>query len=459
MSRVKDMTTGKISNIILAFYFPLFITNMLQQLYTFVDATIVGKGLGRDSLAAVGNMGSISFLIIGFSIGLANGFSVLIAQSFGARDFEGLRQRIGAVIKLAGFVSIMLTAISVGGLRVLLQLLQTDQSIIGESLIYGYILFGGLVFTISYNMSACILRAFGDSRTPLTAIIVSSVLNLALDSLFIFVFRMGVAGAAVATVISQVVATLICVRRIASIEFAKLKRENFSNEKGVYVQLLKNGIPMAVMNSITAIGCMVVQYFVNGLGVACTAAYSACSKYLNLFMQPACTAGHAVSAFAGQNSGSGRYDRVRNGVIVCIGIAFSAFLVLGSLMMFVPEWLARIILTDNESVRYAVQFLPICGAMIWSVDFLFVFRSTLQGIGKPLVPMISGITEMVLRIFIIVVFSGTIGFTATAYAEVGAWFGAMLLNMIALHVHLRKKCPGRSGQRNFLHFHKMIKEH
>ena len=441
MTRVKNMTEGKIGGIILAFYFPLFMTNMLQQLYTFVDATIVGKGLGRDSLAAVGNMGSISFLIVGFSIGLANGFSVLIAQSFGAGDYAKLRQRLGAALKLAVIVTAILTLVSVGGLRAFLQLLQTDASILGESLTYGYILFGGLLFTISYNMSACILRALGDSRTPLTAIIVSSVLNLALDSLFIFVFRIGVAGAAIATVISQLVATLICIRRIASIEFVRLTRENFSNERGVYTELLKNGIPMAIMNSITAIGCMVVQYFVNGLGVACTAAYSACSKYLNLFMQPACTAGHAVSAFAGQNSGSGRYDRVKRGLLVCIGIAFGAFLVLGSLMMFAPEWLARIILTDTESIGYAVQFLPACGAMIWSVDFLFVFRSTLQGIGKPLVPMLSGILEMTLRVFIIVVFSGTIGFMATAYAEIGAWFGAMMLNMIALLVQLRKKCP------------------
>ncbi len=443
MGKVNNMTKGNIRSIILAFYFPLFVTNMLQQLYTFVDATIVGKGLGRDSLAAVGNMGSLSFLVIGFSIGLANGFSVLIAQSFGAKDYEKLRQRLGAVIKLALIVTLVLTVLSVGGLRALLGLLQTDASILDESLVYGYILFGALAFTISYNLSACILRALGDSRTPLKAIIVSSVMNLGLDSLFIFVFRMGVAGAAIATVISQLVATLICVQRIASIEIIHLRRENFSNERYVYTELLKNGVPMAIMNSITAIGCMVVQYFVNGLGVACTAAYSACSKYLNLFMTPANTAGHAVSAFTGQNSGAGRYDRVRRGLMVCVGIAFVTFLILGSLMMFAPEWLSRIILTDSESIMYAVKFLPACGAMIWSVDFLFVFRSTLQGMGKPLVPMLSGILEMTLRVVIIIGFSGTIGFMATAYAEVGAWFGAMMLNMIALSVEIHKRAPRR----------------
>ena len=443
MSRVKDMTQGKISSIILAFYFPLFVTNMLQQLYNFVDATIVGKGLGSYSLAAVGNMGSITFLIIGFSIGLANGFSVLIAQSFGAGDHVELRQRLGALIKLSTVMTLVLTLISIGGLDVFLRLLRTDASIMGESLTYGYILFGGLVFTIAYNMSACVLRALGDSRTPLLAIVVSSVMNLALDSLFIFVFRWGVAGAAIATVFSQLVATLICLRRLASIEMIRLTKENFKNERSVYTTLLKNGIPMAIMNSITAIGCMVVQYFVNGLGVACTAAYSACSKYLNLFMQPACTAGHAVSAFAGQNSGSGRYDRVRSGVFVCVGIALVTFLTLGSLMMFAPEWLAGIMLSDAESISYTVQFLPTCGTMIWTVDLLFVVRSTLQGMGKPFIPMLSGILEMALRVSVIILFSGSIGFISTAYAEICAWTGAMLLNLVALYVQLRAKLPGR----------------
>ncbi len=438
MSQVKNMTEGRVGKTLLVFFIPIFFTNMLQQLYTFVDTAIVGKGLGSSSLAAVGNMGSICFLVVGFSIGLANGFSVLIAQSFGARDEARLKQTLGAAIKLAAIVCMILTVLSMAGLSGILTLLQTNPSIMRESLIYGYIIFGGLIFTISYNMCACILRALGDSRTPLKAIIVSSVLNLGLDCLFIFVFGMGVAGAAIATVFSQFVSTLICAKKILSIDICRLKKENFVNPGSMYLSLLKNGVPMAFMNSITAIGCMVVQYFVNGFGVACTAAYSACSKYLNLFMQPACTAGHTISAFTGQNSGAGRYDRVRKGLIVCIGIAFTAYMILGSVMFFMPEMLARVILSDDLSVSYAARFLPVCGAMLWSVDFLFVFRSTLQGMGNPMIPMISGIVEMFIRVGIIVLFSGSLGFMATAFAEVGAWTGAFLLNMIALNVQLHK---------------------
>ncbi len=438
MTQVKDMTEGRVGKVLVAFYIPIFFTNMLQQLYTFVDTAIVGKGLGRTSLAAVGNMGSICFLIVGFSIGLANGFSVLIAQSFGAKDPKRLKQTLGASVKLAAIVCVILTLFSMLGLRGILNLLQTDPSVMGESLIYGYIIFGGLIFTISYNMCACILRALGDSRTPLKAIVASSVLNLGLDCLFIFVFGMGVAGAAIATIFSQFISTLICLKKIMSIEVCRLKKENYKNSWGMYGNLLKNGIPMAFMNSITAIGCMVVQYFVNGFGVACTAAYSACSKYLNLFMQPACTAGHTISAFTGQNSGAGRYDRVKNGLMVCAAIATIAYLILGSVMFFMPEGLARVILSDDLSVSYAVKFLPICGMMLWAVDYLFVFRSALQGMGNPLVPMISGIVEMVVRVGIIILFSSDLGFIATAFAEAGAWTGAFLLNVVALFVQLKK---------------------
>ena len=192
MSGAKDLTQGRVSRIILGFYFPLLATSMLQQLYNFADTAIVGKGLGDNSLAAVGNMGSLCFLIVGFSMGLSNGFSILIAQRFGEKNFVQLRKTLAASIKLAGIITVILTAFSCISLRNVLLLLRTDKLILGESLIYGYILFGGLFATISYNMCSGILRALGDSKTPLKAIIVSSILNVAMDSIFIFVFHMGV---------------------------------------------------------------------------------------------------------------------------------------------------------------------------------------------------------------------------------------------------------------------------
>lgn len=431
MNKVNDLTVGNEKKLILAFFFPMLATNMLQQLYSFADIAIVGKGLGDNALAAVGNMGSLHFLIIGFSLGLANGFSVLIAQHFGAKEYDRLRKTMAASIKLAAVIAVLLTFLSVVFLEDALNLLQTDSSIMNDCLTYGYIIFGGLSTAILYNMSAAILRAFGDSRTPLKAIVASSILNILLDIVFIFGIHMGVEGAAIATVFSQLVSAGICISRIRNIEYARLSRQDYVNDIKMYLNLLKNGVPMAFMNSLTAVGCMVVQYFVNGLGVAYTAAYSACSKYMNLFMTPSCSAGHTMSAFTSQNYGAKEYKRIKHGLVVCLEIAMISYIILGSAALFFAEPLARILLSSEDAVALACRYMPVCGSMLFAVDFLFVFRSGVQGMGYPLVPMCSGIVEMVLRIGTIALFIENTGFMATAYAEIGAWSGALLLNLIA----------------------------
>ena len=436
---VVDFTKGKPIKLILPFYVPLLLTSLLQQIYNFVDALIVGQGLGDNALAAVGNMGSIFFLIVGFSFGLANGFGVLIAQSFGAKDYELLRRRIASTIKLACGLAVVLTTLSIIFLEDILIFLRTDDVIINDSLSYGYIIFAGLFTSISYNVCASILRALGDSKTPLRAIIISSILNLSLDSLFIFVFHMGVWSAAIATVVSQVVSTLVCFNRLRQISIIRLKREEFHNERKIYFDLIKNGVTMAFMNSITAVVCMVVQYFVNGYGVNYTSAYAACSKYLNLFMNPACTAGHAMSAFTSQNYGAKKYNRIKEGLKVCLGIALISYLTLGMVMVFAPRFLADILLDGSTPIRLASQFLPICGVSIIAVDCLFVFRTGVQAMGEPMIPMWSGVAEMVLRIGAISLFMKDVGFKATAYAEVAAWVGALLMNMIAFAVILGRK--------------------
>ena len=429
-----DFTQGKPSRAILRFFFPMLATGMLQQFYTFADTAIVGRGLGDNALAAVGNMGSLCFLIIGFSMGLANGFSVLVAQRYGEKNFSELRRTLSAMIRLAIIITSALTVLSITFLQPVLILLQTDGSIIGDSLTYGYILFGGLSATIFYNMSAGILRSLGDSKTPLKAIIISSVLNIAMDSLFIFVLQTGVWGAAVATIISQIISGIVCLRKLRRIDFLRRQGGEPRPDGTLYFQLMKNGVPMALMNSITAVGCMVVQYYVNGLGVAYTSAYSACSKYINMFMQPAFTAGYAMSAYTGQNYGAKRFDRISDGLKVCLAIALTAYAVLGTAMTFFPRELASLLLSGEEQISYAVEFLPVCGVMLFSVDILFVFRNAVQGMGFPLVPMISGIAEMVLRIGTISLFIGQIGFRATAFAEVCAWVGALILNSVAYKV-------------------------
>ena len=444
MAKANDLTQGKVSKLILSFYFPMLLTNMLQQMYNIVDTAIVGKGLGDNALAAVGNMSSLTFLIFGFSMGLANGFSVIVAQSFGAKNYEKLRRSVASSALLCLIIALALTAVSITTLKPVLHMLRTDEKIMHDGLVYGYFIFGGLVATIAYNLCSCILRALGDSKTPFIAIIVSTIVNIILDTLCIFVLKTGVEGAAIATIFSQIVSASICFSRIRKIDVLDIKKEDFQGNKALYGELFKNGLPMALMNSITAVGCMVIQYFVNGLGVAYTTAYSACSKFINLFMQPACTAGFAMSAFTSQNYGAGRFDRIREGLRVCLTIATIAYLLLGSIMVVFPEALARVMVSGDEPVRIARTYLPICGIFLFGVDYLFVFRNGCQGFGKPLVPMISGIVEMALRISVIAIFIPVLGFSATAYAEASAWIGALLLNMTAFEHTLNKNLARKS---------------
>lgn len=429
--KVIDFTKGSPAKQIMGFFWPLLLTSMFQQLYNFVDVMIVGKGIGDAALASVGNMGTLFFLIVGFSFGLAGGFGVLIAQSFGAKDEDGLRHRIAATIQLSAVLAVVLTCFSVLFLPHALRLLQTDEKLMEDCLTYGYILFGGLCVSICYNISASVLRALGDSRTPLRAIIFSSLVNLSLDVLFIFGFHMGVGGAAFATVIAQFVSIGICMKQLMGIEMIRLHASDFKNEKRVYLELIRNGLPMAFMNSITAVGCMVVQHYVNGYGISYTTAYSTCSRYLNLFMNPASTAGGAMSAYTGQNYGAKEYCRIKEGLKVCLSISFVSYIVLGSVMVFFPEFLAKMLISGEVPVQLVCQYLPICGMTIIAVDCLFVIRSGVQGMGHPVEPMWSGVLEMVVRIAIISIFMGTIGFRAAALAEVGAWVGALIVNVAA----------------------------
>lgn len=439
MERIKDFTKGKVSTVLLDFFFPMLFTNFLQQLYTFVDMVIVGKGLGDYALAAVGNVSALTLLIVGFAQGIANGFSVIIAQSFGGRDMHVLRKSIALSIKLSMALSVILTAISVFSLKRILLVIQTDTTILEDSRLYGYIIFAGLTVTMAYNLCACILRALGDSKTPFLAIIISSGLNILLDGMFIWGLKMGVEGAAIATVLAQLVSVVICGIGLRKVPDIQPTREDFESDLMLYRMLLKNGIPMACMNSVTALGCMLVQAYVNGLGVAYTSAYSACNRYVNLFMLPAVTVGFAVSAFTSQNCGAKEYGRIKSGVRVGLVIGVVSYLVLGMVMILFPKAMAHLLLNGRQAIELTADFLQICGSMFFLLNFLFVYRSAVQGMGKPFVPMYSGLLEMMVRILVIILLLPRIGFRATAYAEVLAWLGAVLVNLGAYLKDIRKK--------------------
>ena len=444
MTNTNDLTTGRVGSKIIRFFIPVLLTSALQQVYSFVDSLIVGRGLGDDSLGAVGNMGSLTFFVIGFSMGLTNGFAVNIGQFYGARDEKNLKRSVAAAIRLSAIIAAILTVLSIVFLRQVLVWLATPSEIIDESLRYGYVIFGGLVATIAYNLCASVLRALGDSRTPFVAIIFSTVINIVFDYVTVFCLGMGVEGPALVTVAAQIVSVLICLTRLGRIDIIRPSRADFRSSAKISNELLRNGLPMAVMNSITAVGCMVVQYFINDMGVAFTSAYAACSRYLNLFMTPGATAGQTMATFTSQNYGARKYDRINDGLKKCLLIAFAAYVIFGSVMVFFPDELAGLMLKGEVQIALASGFLRRTGTMIFAVDMLFVIRNGCQGMGRPLVPMISGVAEMVLRLGFIAVLVPVIGFNAAAFAEIAAWTGALIMNTCAyIYSISRLKGAGR----------------
>lgn len=426
-----DFTKGSITKALLSFFFSMLFANILQQFYSFADMVIIGKGLGDTAVAAVGNFTTFSFFITGFIMGMTSGFSVVISQAYGEKDFAALRRAAALSVKLSIFFALFLTGGGLWCLPPVLGLMQTDQTLVKDCLSYGYVIFGSLVITVFYNLLSAVLRAVGDSRTPLLAIAAASFVNIGLDILFLFVLDTGVAGPAWATVLAQLVSVAICGGRLYGMEEFRLGKCDFVSDWKLERELLRNGVPMALMNSVTSVGCIFVQSCINGYGVAYTSAYSVYNKYLNLFMLPGITLGFAVSVFSGQNFGAGEFGRIRGGMKSACLLALFWSLFLGIILFFFAKPLAGLMLAGQEAIAYTSAFLKFLSLFLVLLNLLFVFRSCVQGMGKPAVPMCSGIVEMAIRIGVIFFGLPVFGFTAAVYAEGAAWIGALLINLFS----------------------------
>lgn len=429
--RQTDFTQGPITKSLLSFFFSMLLANILQQFYSFADMAIIGKGLGDTAVAAVGNFATFSFLITGFAMGMTNGFAVNISQAYGEKDHAALRKAAAASVKLSLLFALFLAGIGLAVLKPVLRWMKTDQRLVEDCLSYGYVIFGGLLITVLYNLLSAMLRAVGDSKTPLLAVGASSVINIGLDLVCLFLFDTGVVGPAWATIFAQFVSVLICCGRLYGIREFRLEKYDFVSDRQLELALLRNGMPMARMNSITSVGCIFVQSAINGYGVVYTSAYSVCNKYLNFFMLPGITIGFAVAAFAGQNFGAKEYERIRGGTKAAGIMAIISWLILGLILFFFAGPFAGLMLTDREAAACTVVYLRFLAFFLVLLNLLFVFRSCVQGMGKPAVPMWSGIVEMAVRIGVIFFGLPVCGYAAAVYAEGAAWIGALSLNLAA----------------------------
>ena len=424
-----DMTTGNPVKLILLFSIPLLIGNIFQQFYSMVDTIIVGRFVGVEALAAVGTTSSMVFLVNGFVMGLTSGFAVLISQKYGAKDEAGVKKAVASSITLSIIATIIVTFISVISAKPLLALMNTPSNIMKDASTYIIILYAGNVAIIFYNMMAAILRALGDSKTPLYFLIVSSVLNIILDLVLIINFKMGVAGAAYATVISQGVSALLCViYTYKKYKILRLKKEDFKVKKKYYRKHLKVGIPMALQFSIAAIGIMTVQSAINIFGSTVIASYAAASKVLQLVMQPATTLGVTMATYCGQNIGAKRYDRIKLGVKKCVQISIITSLISAMVLIFLGKYFVMIFVSnpDAEILSYAQQVLNISAIFFIPLGLIFVYRNALQGIGDSFIPMMAGVYELVARAVVAFTLPKVLEFMGICLADPVAWFAAVI---------------------------------
>ena len=438
-----DMTKGSPTKLVIKFIIPLIIGNIFQQLYSMVDTIIVGKFVGTTALAGVGSTGAINFLILGFAMGITNGFSIPMAQSFGANDYDKLRHLVAMSIYLTVISALIITFLSTIFLGDILTIIKTPSDIYNYAFDYMIIILLGLITAMAYNMTSSVLRALGDSKTPLYFLIIASILNVILDLTFILIFNMGVSGAAYATVLSQGLSALLCIFYIhKKFEILKMKKKDFIYNKKSAYHLLKIGLPMAFQTSVVATGSILLQGAVNSLGTIAVASYTVCCRIEQLAIQPFLTLGIAASTYTGQNLGAGKIDRIKDGIkkMTIIGIVISLICIFIIYIFNTP--LINLFIEENNDkpliIKYAKQYLNWECFFFIPLMLLILYRSALQGIGNIIFPTLTGVVELLGRLVVAVGLVRFIGFLAISLACPVAWLGGSLIVVIAYFVQIKK---------------------
>jgi putative efflux protein, MATE family len=440
-SAAKDMTVGNPTKIILLYSLPLLVGNLFQQMYNMVDTIIVGRLLGQNALAAVGNTGPMNFLVLGFAYGLSSGFAVITAQRFGAKDWAGLRRSTAMNITLNAISSVLLTVLACSLAMPILRAINTPEEIIRQSFSYIIVIFIGIATCTMYNCGACILRAVGDSKSPLVFLIISSLLNIVLDILLIIKTDMGVAGAAWATVISQAVsAVLSFVWIYVRYPMLHVRRSDFVPDAWFAKQHIAIGANMAFQFSITAVGVIILQGALNKFGPAKIAAFTAAQKVEQLVTIAAGTFGVTMANFGGQNLGAKQIDRIKEGTkkAVVITILFSVFSAVCAVAL--ADQLTGLFLKNasQEVLEAARMYLRIT-ALFYPVLFvLFIYRNILQGIGRGFWPLMGGVFELVARTVTAYTLPLVWGFAGVCAAEPLAWCAATFPLAAAYYIIIKK---------------------
>ena len=442
-TKIKDMTTGKPLPLIISFALPLMVGNIFQQLYTVVDTMVVGKSLGVDALAALGATDWLYWMLLGMIQGVTQGFGILMAREFGAKQFENLRRVVGSSTSLSALSALVFLILGQVVAKPILVMLNTPPEILNWSVLYLRIMFMGIPIVMAYNLLATILRSLGDGQTPLQAMIVAALSNIVLDLLFVLVFRWGIAGAAAATLIAQGISSIYCLRKIKKIPFMTLKSAHYSLESAMAGRLLSLGSPMAAQNAIIALGGMIITAVVNGYGVAFIGGFTAANKLYGVLEIAATSYGYAMITYVGQNLGAGNIPRIKTGMSSAIKVALATSAVIAGIMLIFGQHIVGAFISGKPeeaaaALNVGVTYLGIMSICLPVLYILHVTRSAVQGMGNTVLPMVSGIAEFIMRTGGVLILPALMGENGIFIAEVSAWLGADLILVPSYFLMLKR---------------------
>ena len=444
MANTLDMTKGRITGLLVRFAVPLLLSNILQVFYTLADSVVVGRLLGVNAFAAIGASWFTYWLLLSTILGISQGFGTLFAQRFGAKDLPALRRAFATAFLLVAAGG---AALSVGGALLsepALRWLQTPADIVEDAAVYLRILTGGAWIAFAYNLLGAMLRGLGDSKTPLQAMIISSLLNIVLDVVLIAVIPLGVAGVGMATLLAQAAACAYCLYRLRRVPEARLTRADFAWDPASARALLRLGAPLGFRNCVISVGGLAVQYAINGYGTVFVAGITAARRVSDLLWMIGGALDGAIATFVAQNYGARQLARIRRGVAAGRNMLLvSAAGILALALLFGRLLLGLFLAGDVEQVGavldVAQRQLVVTALGVPVLFMLFLYRSALQGLGNALIPMLSGFLELALRVACVLLFSSLLGEWSVYLADAAGWAAAAPLLYVAYVVVFRRR--------------------
>lgn len=444
MKDSKNMTEGKPLKILFSFALPLMLGNIFQQMYTVTDTAIVGKGVGLSALAAIGTVDWLNWMFLSIAQGFTQGFCVRISQKYGEGDYVSLKHLVGQSAVLTLILAIVATAVAQIGLPLFLKLLRVPDELYSMAAIYTRILAAGLLAVFFYNYASGVLRAVGNSKTPLTAMIIASVTNIVLDCVAVFLLNWGIVGAAAATVFAQCVACCICTAKLLKSDEFRVKKSDFGRDHEVKKDLIVLGAPITFKNIVISFGGMAVQAIVNGFAMSFIAGFTATNKLYGILEIAAISYGYAVSTYVGQNYGAARFDRIKEGMKEAVSLSIVTSVVIAIAMIVFGRPITMLFISTSDPVtavaagNTAYLFLVCMSVLLPVLYLLYVHQAALQGMGHTYVSMISGTIEFVIRVGIGLIV-GMTGFENGIFgSEVLAWVGAEIYMFIKYKRVLRQ---------------------